>query len=51
LKNKNAWAGAIEYVWKRLRSEQVSQKDVAERYGLSPATVGKYVKKVNNLLK
>jgi tetratricopeptide (TPR) repeat protein len=51
LKNKPAWAGAIEYVWKRLRSEQVSQKDVAERYGLSPATVGKYVKKVNNLLK
>ena len=50
LKNKNAWAGAIEYVWKRLRSEQVSQKDVAERYGLSPATVGKYVKMVNHYL-
>jgi tetratricopeptide (TPR) repeat protein len=51
LKNKPAWAGAIEYVWKRLRSEQISQKDVAERYGLSPATVGKYVKMVNNYLK
>jgi tetratricopeptide (TPR) repeat protein len=51
LKNKPAWAGAIEYVWNRLRSEKVSQQEIAKRYGISSATVGKYVKFVNNYLK
>jgi tetratricopeptide (TPR) repeat protein len=51
LKKISAWAGAIEYVWYRLRSEKVSQQEVAERYGVSAATVGKYVKVVNNYLK
>jgi tetratricopeptide (TPR) repeat protein len=50
LKNKRAWAGAIEYVWFRLRNEKVSQQEVAERYGVSIATIGKYVKLVNNYL-
>jgi len=50
LKNKHAWAGAVEYVWHKLRSEKVSQAEVAERYGLSSATIGKYVKMVNNYL-
>lgn len=47
LKNKKAWAAATDYVWNnKLRSQKVSQQEVAERYGLSSATVGKYVKKV-----
>ncbi|MED1468669.1 tetratricopeptide repeat protein [Bacillus salipaludis] len=50
LKNKQAWAGAIEYVWNKLRSEKVTREEIAERYGLSAATVGKYVKLVNNFL-
>ncbi|MCM3567451.1 tetratricopeptide repeat protein [Neobacillus mesonae] len=50
LKNKRAWAGAVEYVWHKLRSEKVSQQDVAKRYAISPATIGKYVKLVNEFL-
>lgn len=50
LKNKHAWAAAMEYVWHRLRSEKVSQQDLAERYQVSAATIGKYVKLVNNYL-
>ncbi|MBO0959030.1 tetratricopeptide repeat protein [Neobacillus sp. MM2021_6] len=50
LKNKRAWAAAVEYLWHKLRSEKVSQLEVAGRYGLSPATIGKYVKLVNNYL-
>jgi len=50
LKNKRAWAGAVEYLWHKLRSEKISQQEIAERYGLSSATIGKYVKLVNNYL-
>ncbi|AZU63919.1 tetratricopeptide repeat protein [Neobacillus mesonae] len=50
LKNKRAWAGAVEYVWHKLRSEKVSQQEVANRYEISSATVGKYVKLVNEFL-
>ncbi|WP_312468798.1 tetratricopeptide repeat protein [Neobacillus sp.] len=50
LKNKRAWAGAVEYVWHKLRHEKVSQQEVATRYGLSIGTIGKYVKIVNDIL-
>lgn len=50
LKNKRAWAAAVEYVWHKLRSEKVSQQEIAGRYGLSAATIGKYVKMVNDFL-
>ena len=50
LKNKRAWAGAVEYLWHKIRSEKVSQQEVAEMYGLSTATIGKYVKLVNSYL-
>lgn len=50
LKNKPAWAGAVEYVWHKLRSEKVSQQELADRYGISTATIGKYVKYVNDFL-
>ncbi len=50
LKNSHAWAAATEYMWKKLRNEKSSQQELASRYGLSAATVGKYVKLVNNCL-
>lgn len=50
LKNKQAWAAAVEYVWLHLRNEKVTQASLAERYGLSSATLKKYVKLVKNLL-
>ena len=50
LKNKRAWAGAVEYVWHKLRSDKVSQQEIAGRYGLSAATISKYVKMVSELL-
>ncbi|WHY76824.1 tetratricopeptide repeat protein [Neobacillus sp. WH10] len=50
LKNKRAWAGAVEYLWHKLRSEKISQQEIAARYGLSSATISKYVKLVNNYL-
>jgi tetratricopeptide (TPR) repeat protein len=50
LKNKRAWAAAVDYAWNKARSQKLSQQDVADRYGLSKATVGKYVKLVNSYL-
>lgn len=49
-KNKQAWAAATEYVWNKFRSQKLSQQEIAERYDLSTATVGKYVKLVNQFL-
>ncbi|MBX9974310.1 tetratricopeptide repeat protein [Cytobacillus firmus] len=50
IKNKKAWAAAIEYVWHKLRNEKVSQSKIAGRYGISASTMGKYVKSVNDRL-
>lgn len=50
LKNKRAWTAAIDYTWNKARGQKMSQQDIADRYGLSTATVGKYVKLVNSYL-
>lgn len=50
LTNPNAWAGAVDYVWNKMRNEQVSQKDIASKFDISTSTLQKYVKSVNNLL-
>ncbi|WP_042353973.1 tetratricopeptide repeat protein [Bacillus rubiinfantis] len=50
LTNKYAWAGAVDYLWHKLRSEKISQQEVANRYHISPATVGKYAKLVRDYL-
>jgi Flp pilus assembly protein TadD len=50
LKNHPAWAAAIEYTWLKLRSEKISQTEVAKKYQVSLSTVQKYVKMVNNYL-
>lgn len=50
LKNKKAFAAAIEYIWNKLRSEKLTQQQVADQYGLSLSTLQKYVKLVNHHL-
>lgn len=50
IKNSAACAAAVEYLWNKLRREKVSQKEIAGRYGLSSATLGKYVKMVKEYL-
>ncbi|WP_461201627.1 tetratricopeptide repeat protein [Anoxybacillus sp. TBDG-1] len=44
LSNHEGWAAAFEYMFRRQRGQRVTQRMLAERYGVSVATVGKYVK-------
>ncbi|WP_449622944.1 tetratricopeptide repeat protein [Robertmurraya sp. Marseille-Q9965] len=48
LKNKKALAAAVEYTWRKLHIEKVSQQFVADQYELSLSTVQKYIKIVNS---
>ncbi|WP_335871613.1 tetratricopeptide repeat protein [Bacillus sp. 2205SS5-2] len=48
--NARAFAAATEYIWLKLRSEATTQKEVSEKYGISPATLAKYTKIVNKYL-
>ncbi|TCJ06451.1 tetratricopeptide repeat protein [Cytobacillus praedii] len=50
VKNNKAWAGAVEYIWMKMREEKVSQQQLAGKYGVSSSTLQKYVKMVKNLL-
>ncbi|MCG7408831.1 tetratricopeptide repeat protein [Paenibacillus sp. ACRRX] len=45
----DAWAAAIEYVTGKLHDKKVSFQDVANRYGVTAATVSKYVKRIEEL--
>lgn len=49
-KNTKAWACAIEYIWKKYRSEKITQKELARNYEISPSTLAKYVKLVQKVL-
>jgi DNA-binding CsgD family transcriptional regulator len=40
----------MEYVWYKASNEKVSQQEIAKRYDISPATIGKYVKLVTQHL-
>lgn len=51
LKNTKAWAGAIEYIWHKLRDEKESQQSIASQYGVSLSTLQKYIKLVNSCLR
>ena len=51
LSNKRAWAGQWNMSGIRLSNEKVSQQEIAKRYGLSPSTLGKYVKLVKKHMK
>jgi len=48
--NPVAWAGAVEYVWGKMRDEAIKQNDIVEKYNISASTVRKYVKMVQQLL-
>ncbi len=50
LKNKKAYAAAMEYLWNKLRNEKVSQQQLANQYGLSLSTMQKYIKLLNHHL-
>ncbi|MFB6468613.1 tetratricopeptide repeat protein [Cytobacillus sp. Hz8] len=50
IKNHLAWAAATDYLWNQLRGEKISQEKIAKKYGLSPSTLQKYVKLVNQHL-
>jgi Tfp pilus assembly protein PilF len=49
LKNHLGWAAALDYVWKNQSNEHVSQATVANLYGISVSSVGKYVKLIKNV--
>lgn len=48
--NHCAWAAATEYVWRQMQGEPVTQKIMAEKYGISPSSVQKYAQKVRKWL-
>ena len=43
LKNAKACAAAVEYIWHRLRSEKKTKTEMAAKYGITPATLNKYL--------
>jgi hypothetical protein len=49
LRNAQAWAAAVDYLGDGLKGLPSSQKTVAQRYGVSVSTVGKYVKTLRGL--
>ncbi|KIL42919.1 tetratricopeptide repeat protein [Jeotgalibacillus campisalis] len=49
-KNVPALAAAVEYSWKKVRAHRVSQKEVAQKHGVSVATMRKYINDIQNYL-
>ncbi|KIL49989.1 tetratricopeptide repeat protein [Jeotgalibacillus soli] len=49
-KNVQALSAAVEFVWKKLRGEAVTQKEMASKYSIASATVRKYVNEVDAFL-
>ena len=43
LRKKEAYAAAVEYIWRKLRQQKASQKEIAGIYHISPATLRRYV--------
>jgi len=50
LKNNSAWAAAIEYCCLHAEEEQVTQKQIAEKYMISTSTLRKYLNYVTELV-
>lgn len=50
LKNEKGWAAAICYIWKEAHGKQDTKKDTAARFGISPATLTKYMKYIDDIL-
>ncbi len=50
MKNEKALAAAMDYIWKKLRDEKCSQKQISSQYGLSTSTLQKYIKLIHEFL-
>lgn len=50
LKNERGWAAAICYIWKEAHGKHDTKKDTAARFGISPATLTKYMKYIDDIL-
>lgn len=44
--NPPAFAAAVEYVWGKESGRHQTQRDLAKKYGISPATLRKYITKI-----
>ncbi|KEZ52088.1 tetratricopeptide repeat protein [Metabacillus indicus] len=49
LSNHLAWAGALEYVWKKENGYKVTQTETAKQYSISGKTLSKYSAYIRNL--
>jgi tetratricopeptide (TPR) repeat protein len=50
LANHLAWAAATEYIWSKFNKKNITQKELAKKYDISPTTLAKYVKFVKEIL-
>ncbi|RWR13177.1 tetratricopeptide repeat protein [Siminovitchia fortis] len=48
--NPAAYAAAAEYVWSMEKNEAKTQREIAKKYGISPATLRKYIIKIERYL-
>ncbi|GEM_PF-161335 len=44
--NPSAYAAAAEYVWSMQKNDTKTQREMAKKYGVSPATLRKYITKI-----
>ncbi|MCY8467066.1 tetratricopeptide repeat protein [Bacillus atrophaeus] len=49
-KNERGWAAAIYYIWKEVNGEKHSKKETAAKFGISAATLTKYMKQIDDIL-
>ena len=49
VQNERAWAAAIAYVWKEANGEK-RRKETAAVYGITPATLSKYIRQIDDIL-
>lgn len=50
MKKTDAWAAAMDYIWRKFRNEKISQQEAADQYGLSTSTLQKYIKIIRQYL-
>ncbi|MBB2481234.1 tetratricopeptide repeat protein [Bacillus sp. APMAM] len=44
--NQPAYAAAVDYVWNKIHHEKISQSEIAKQYHISPSTLQKYIKMI-----
>ncbi|PPA70191.1 tetratricopeptide repeat protein [Jeotgalibacillus proteolyticus] len=48
--NINALAASVEYLWKKIKAEKVSQKEMAQKYDINVSTMRKYLNELEAYL-